>query len=285
MRPKSKDDERSQSSSSRSLTLHPVTYDVEAIRELLAIDRVWAAYALGDLAPGFFENCSWFWPSGGASALVMLYRAFTTPVLFAQGDPRAVVSILDEFCSEPSVFLHVRPEILPVLETRYAIVELRHMWRMVLERNMYRSVATPDVVRLSPAHESAVTRLFEDGAGTGESPDFFFPSMLDAGIFYGLWEANELLAVAGTHLVVPSEDVAAIGNVYTRRDRRGRGLAAIVTSAVVDELLRLKIGTIVLNVRRSNTPAVRLYERLGLKRHCDYCEGMAIHRLTVPCMV
>jgi predicted GNAT family acetyltransferase len=205
----------------------------------------------------------------------MLYRAFGTPVLFAQGDPRTVAPILDEVSSEPSMFLHVRPEMLPVIEARYDIVELQQMWRMVLEQDAYRSTSTADVVRLSPAQESAVKQLFDDGASTGESPDFFFPSMLDAGVFYGLKEADELVAVAGTHLVVPSEDVAAIGNVYTRRDRRGRGLAARVTSAVVDELLRLKIGTIVLNVDQSNTAAIRVYERLGFTRHCNYYEGMA----------
>jgi ribosomal protein S18 acetylase RimI-like enzyme len=244
------------------------------IRELLEIDRVWGAYPLGDLAPGFFEHCSWFRPPGSSTALVMVYREFTPPVVFAQGDPGALATILDEFSTEPSIYLHVRPEILPVLETRYEIVELRHMWRMILEREAYHSASTPDVVRLSSAQESAVRQLYDDGAGSGERPDFFFPSMLDAGVFYGLWEADELVAVAGTHLVAPSEDVAAIGNVYTRRDRRGRGLATRVISAVVDELLRLKIRTIVLNVNRSKTSAVRLYERLGFTKHCNYCEGL-----------
>ncbi len=192
----------------------------------------------------------------------MVYRAFTPSVLFAQGDPGEVTSILDEFSTEPKVSLHVRPEMLAVLKTRYDIVELRHMWRMVLERDAYRSGSTPEVVRLSSAHLRAVKQLYDDGASSGESPDFFFPSMLDAGVFYGLWEADELVAVAGTHLVVSSEDVAAVGNVYTRRDRRGRGLAARVTSAVVDELLRLKIRTIVLNVNQSNTSAIHVYEWL-----------------------
>jgi ribosomal protein S18 acetylase RimI-like enzyme len=270
MQLKSKDAEHSQGSSSRNLTLHPTE-----IRELLEIDRVWAAYPLGDLAPGFFEHCRWFRPPGSSGALVMLYRAFTPPVLFAQGDPGDVAAILDEFSTEPKVFLHVRPEMLKVLKTRYDIVELRHMWRMVLDRDAYRSGLTLEVVRLSSAHVSAVKQLYDDGAISGESPDFFFPSMLDAGVFYGLWEADELVAVAGTHLVAPSEDVAAVGNVYTRRDRRGRGLAARVTSAVVDELLRLKIRTIVLNVNQSNTSAIHVYERLGFTRHCGYCEGLA----------
>jgi ribosomal protein S18 acetylase RimI-like enzyme len=213
----------------------------------------------------------------------MLYRAFSTPVLFAQGDPRAIATIVDEFSTEPGVFLHVRREMLPVLERRYDIVELRHMWRMVLARRTYRSASTPDVVRLSSADESAVKQLFDDGAGSGESPDFYFPSMLDAGVFYGLWEGDELVAVAGTHLVAPSEDVAAVGNVYTRSDRRGRGLAAQVTSAVVDELVQLRIRTIVLNVNQGNSPAIRLYERLGFSRHCDYCEGVITLRSLKGC--
>ena len=99
--------------------------------------------------------------------------------------------------------------------------------------------------------------------------------MLDQGAFHGLWENGQLLAVAGTHLVAPTEDVAAVGNVYTRRDRRGRGLAAAVTSAVVDELLRMRIRTIVLNVNQSNAAAIRVYERLGFRRHCSYFEGLA----------
>ena len=52
-------------------------------------------------------------------------------------------------------------------------------------------------------------------------------------------------------------------------------MAARVTSAVVDELLRKKIGTIVLNVNHANTPAMGVYERLGFTRHCSYCEGLA----------
>ena len=99
--------------------------------------------------------------------------------------------------------------------------------------------------------------------------------MQDQGVFYGLWESGQLVAVAGTHLVVPSKDVAAVGNVYTRRDRRGRGLAAAVAGAVVAELIRMKIRTIALNVNQSNVSAIRIYERLGFKRHCSYCEGLA----------
>ncbi|MCU1337099.1 MAG: mycothiol synthase [Bryobacterales bacterium] len=249
-------------------------HDICAIRGLLEVDRAWAAYPLGDLAPGFFDHCSWFQPQGG-SALALLYRAVNPPVLFAQGNPESLATILNDFSTEPAIYLHVRPEMLPVLAMRYRIVELRRMWRMVLGRNAQRVAPSSDVARLSSSQQSAVEQLYSDGDGSAERPDFFFPSMLDEGVFYGLWEDGQLVAVAGTHLVVPREDVAAVGNVYTRRDRRRLGLAATVTSAVIEELLRMRIRTIVLNVNQSNASAIHVYERLGFTRHCSYCEGLA----------
>jgi ribosomal protein S18 acetylase RimI-like enzyme len=253
----------------------PATHDIPAIRTLLEADRAWAAYPLGDLAPGFIERCSWFRPQGDSGALALLYRAFEPPVLFTQGHPEPLSTILDEFCTEPAVYLHVRPEILPILATRYRIVELRPMWRMVLSPSVRLAAPAGEVVRLSSSERSAVEQLYADGGACGESPDFFSPSMLDEGVFYGFWENGQLVAAAGTHLVVPSEDIAAVGNVYTRRDRRGRGLAASVTTAVAGELLRMRIRTVVLNVNQSNAPAIRVYERLGFTRHCSYYEGLA----------
>jgi predicted GNAT family acetyltransferase len=96
-------------------------------------------------------------------------------------------------------------------------------------------------------------------------------------VFFGTWENGELVAVAGTHLAVPAEGVGAIGNVYTRRDRRGLGLAGALTSAVAGELLRMGVRTIGLNVTQRNAAAIRVYERLGFFRYCDFIEGPVAH--------
>ena len=108
----------------------------------------------------------------------------------------------------------------------------------------------------------------------GESPAFFTPGMLRHGVYYGVREGGAIVAAAGTHVLAERESVAAIGNVYTRRDRRGRGLGAQVSGAVVTELLGLGIRTIVLNVAESNAAAMRVYERLGFERYCEYREGI-----------
>ena len=83
------------------------------------------------------------------------------------------------------------------------------------------------------------------------------------------------MAVAGAHLFSPALGVCTIGNVYTRRDCRRRGLAARATSAVVRHALAASIPTIVLNVSQANDAARRVYERLGFHVHCAFVEGEA----------
>ena len=87
-----------------------------------------------------------------------------------------------------------------------------------------------------------------------------------------------MVAAAGIHVAAPAEGVAGIGNVYTRRDRRGRGLAGRAIAGVVNELQRRGVRTIGLNVSQENAAAIRTYERLGFVRYCEFYEGIAVLR-------
>jgi GNAT superfamily N-acetyltransferase len=242
---------------------------------MLESDRVWAAYALGDLSPGLVEHAEWF-AHDDESALLLLLRAFDPPILFALGDAERVMTLLDEI-DAPAMSLHVRPEILAavsVRSTRYRLLWVRPMWRMRVTPEHFRPVDSLDVVPLGVADLDAVGRLFRDGLPGGEKPDFFFPSMVTQGIFRGIWEGAELVAAAGTHMVDPVCGVCAVGNVYVRRDRRRRGLGARATSAVVAEALERVLPTIVLNVSQRNDTAAHVYARLGFLRHCPFVEGV-----------
>lgn len=252
----------------------PRLTDVAAVRRLLETDRPWAVYLLGDLAPQRLPHCTWLHVSGGAPALVLLYREFGTPVLCALGQADAVRPLLEEV-AEPALYLHVRPEVAELLRPRYRIEHEADMWRMLLIPERFRPASQDGVERLGPADLAALQRLYADGAPAGEVPDFFFPGMLGEGVFFGVWEGEELTAAAGTHLVVPAEGVAAVGNIYTRHDRRGRGLATRVTNAVTAELVASGLRTIALNVNQRNATAIRVYERLGFARYCAFKEGVA----------
>ena len=120
--------------------------------------------------------------------------------------------------------------------------------------------------------------MYADGDADGEAPDWFLPQMLEQETYYGIRENNELVAVAATHVVALSESVSGLGNIYTRRDRRGRGLGTQVTSAVVAKLLTMNLSTIVLNVRASNVAAIHDYDRVGFTSYCEYIEAPMIRR-------
>lgn len=250
--------------------------DKARIRAILEQDRAWSIYALGDLVPPYDTGCTWIASPADSGALVLLNRQFDPPVLFATGEPAAVAGILDEIAGERAFYLHVRHSIVPLIAERWHVEHVKPMRRLVLEPARFNPADSSRAVRLGPADVDAVQRLYADGNTTSESPDFFFPSMLDDGVFFGIRENGALISVAGTHLVAAAESVAAIGNVYTRRDRRGRGLAAQVTSAVAAELLRREIKTIALNVVEANETARRVYERLGFLDYVGYLEGKGV---------
>ena len=74
----------------------PHTTDLERIRAALDCDRTWSAYAIGDLDPARLPDCSWYSPAADPNTLVLLYRAFELPILFATGDPALLSGLLAE---------------------------------------------------------------------------------------------------------------------------------------------------------------------------------------------
>jgi ribosomal protein S18 acetylase RimI-like enzyme len=257
--------------------------DIPKIRGILSADRPWACYALGDLSPGLFEHTDWF-TTDDRAAVLMLFRAFGTPLLFALGQPERVGGLLDELSAETDLYLSIRPEILPLVQGRFQVRGETLMWRMILNAGRFRATDNA-AVRLGVGDLPALQRLHAggnlDGQPADDAPDFFSASMVDEGVYYGIFDDNAaLMAAAGTHLVVPGEGVAAVGNVYTRPDCRGRGFASQVTGAVVAELRRQpKLDVIALNVRQDNAAAIAVYERLGFERYCPFYEGLATREL------
>ena len=254
----------------------PRIYNPADIRAILETDRAWAVYALGDLAPAFFPSCEWYAEPGGGPALALLYRRFETPVLLTLGNAAALNRILDEIKDEHRMYLSLRPEALPLVRARWTVRNEMAMWRMTVAPTDFRPAPLEGVEPLGPQDVPALQRLYAEGEAAGEAPDFFSADMVEQGVFYGIWEGEALVSAAGTHIVVPSEGVAAVGSVYTRRDRRGRGLAAQVTGAVTAALLSMKLRTVALNVNQRNAAAIHVYEKLGYRCYCPFYEGVAV---------
>lgn len=259
--------------------------DPTRLRSFLNTDRAWADYALGDLEPGLFQQTEWFGvvddgvandgadEQGTLSALAMVYRGLQPPICFLMGDERGVDLILDQAVRLPEIGLSVRDEHLPVLEQYYQVAAATPMWKMALDARDFRSVAGA-AIEITLADVSDLLALYAFGGG-----DAFSPEEIERGVFCAIRQSDKIVAVAGTHVVSDNGRIAALGNVMTHPDWRGRGLASIATSAVVARLINRGVSTIGLSVSRENAAAIRVYEKLGFKKHATFHEGRAVRKI------
>jgi len=263
----------------------PLTVDPARVRKILETDRPWTVYALADLAPEYSANAEWHIAANGRPALLLVYRGFEPPVLFAHGAAADLAPLLPEVAGDREFYLSVRSDAADLLRANgYGIRDEKKIWRMVADPARFVPRAQT-AVRLGPADYEDLAILHRDGDAAGETPPFFDAGMLRHGVYYGIREGGAIVAAAGTHVLAERESVAAIGNVYTRSDRRGRGFGAQVSGAVTAELLRLGLQTVALNVGESNAAAMHVYERLGFERYCEYREGIAARVQTTHSMV
>jgi len=246
-------------------------HDKEEIYAFLAQDRYYAAYAIGDLEPGLFELCTWHVSvqDGRKSALTLRFRGLRPPALFAMGSGEGLVPLLREESLPERVYLTGQPGYLPLFQEAFTLGPVEDMFRMVLEPRDFRP-HDGRVIRLSRRHLPSLQRLYR-GEGV------FAPYQLDSGVYYGVEVGGELVSAAGTHLVSPTYQIAAVGNIFTHPSHRGQGYATACTSAVVEELLSRSLE-IVLNVAQSNEVALRLYKRLGFREYCPFIEALGVRR-------
>jgi len=250
--------------------------DPAGIRKFLSGDREYAAFALADLEPALFSQCSWYGAEamGELRALALVFRGLEPPALFLMGDTIGLALIFGSLLREQHLFATCKPEHLPILEAYYATGEVEPMRRMVLKPAQFRTECRHDPEQLTPASIAEINALYD----TDRSHRAWFqPYQLEQGFFYGIREMGQLVAVAGTHLASLTEGIAAVGNVFTHPDCRGRGYASACTVRVTEALLKHDL-LIVLNVSQNNSTAARIYERIGYVDYCEFLEAPATRR-------
>lgn len=241
------------------------------IHTLLRQDRVWSAYAIADLDPGLKIHSVWF---AIRDAVVLTFHGFSPPILFSYGPPGDLEFLFHQIPLGDYTFTLQRPS-RELLEDRLMPSFETEMWRMSLEPSDFKPVADEGVSQLGPNDLDEIVNLFADHP---DRPDAFAPTQLDQGVYFGIRENNELVSVAGTHVLSSEQSVAAVGNVFTRPDQRNQGYGTRVNGSVAKALLGMGINTIVLNVSVTNHLAIRSYTRIGFRPYCKYHEGLG--RLT-----
>ena len=245
-------------------------------------DRRWNGYSLADLAPA---HRAWTRialtrrGTGAAEAACLFYRHPAFNSLIPDGDPAGLAAILADAARAAllpdTTYILARGSHLAPLERRYVLHDRSAMRRMALDRHSFRPPAEqpPGLRRLTGDDAAALGALYAH-----YSASTFTSDQLAHGVFYGVWAGERLLAAAGTHVVAAAFSIAAVGNVFTLPEARGRGYGAATTAGVVGALLGGACDEVILNVVATNTVARAIYARLGFIEHCAYSEARATLR-------
>lgn len=248
--------------------------DREEIATFLRLDRLYAAYALGDLDGPNRNRVAWgmaYDDDGRPTALAMHHEGLVPQPLFLMGAPDGCRAILDHVLKPRDAYLQGTELHEAAIRDLYDLDAPLVMLRMVVDRETFVPFAGP-AERLTALDIEDLNRLYQLGFRAG-----FPPAIIEDGVYYGVRVRGRLVSAAGTHAINPREGIAVVGNVMTHADFRGHDFAKMVTSAVTAELLD-RVPDVALNVHADNEPAVAAYTRLGYRTHCQLVERLARRR-------
>jgi ribosomal protein S18 acetylase RimI-like enzyme len=129
------------------------------------------------------------------------------------------------------------------------------MFKMVWEGAVPQEDETLEAVRLGPAHSAQAVEL-----ATLTHPGPFAPRTIELGEYFGVFEGERLIAMAGERMTAGS--LREISGVCTHPEYQGRGLAR----RLMLKLLRRQLAraeTPFLHVMSANEVARGLYRRIG----------------------
>ncbi len=243
--------------------------DKDQIHSFLETDRIWAGYAICDLEPEMFPLCDWYTAhrNNDIISLCLYFKGLQPSTQITIGEPFGVERILKTADVPREVYAHIPITHLEIVRRYYYFSGLRNMKRMVVTKESFKPVAGK-ATKMNPGDLMDLEQLY-----ASQSETFFRSYMLASGVYYGLKKNNTLVSVAGTHVCSSSYGLACVGNIFTLPSHRRKGYATICTSQVVKELLTC-YNDVILNVASDNTPAIKIYRRLGFREHCTYLEGL-----------
>ena len=228
---------------------------------------------LGDLDDFFWPSTTWYGRREDRELrdIVLVYSGQTVPTVIGEGEqPDGLRGLLAEIAPHlPQRFhAHLSPGVEPFFQDTHTIRPHGGHYRMTLrDSEGVSDTEDPKVVAMGPAHLSEALVLYQQSY----PENWFDARMLETGRYYGLWDAGQMVSVAGVHVYPRRYRVAALGNIATHPAHRGKGYGTRVTAHLC-RTLRDEVDHIRLNVKADNVAAIRCYQRLGFEIVARYAE-------------
>jgi GNAT superfamily N-acetyltransferase len=237
-------------------------------------------YSIGDLDDFFWPSTVWYGLKTGnaLSAIALLYAAPSLPVLLALSEePVAMRELLTQirYLLPPRFYTHLSPGLETDFRPTHDLDLHGEHYKMALtDKNLLSHFQHPHAIKLGEADLPAILKFYAQSY----PGNWFDPRMLQTGQYFGIKEKDNWVGIAGIHVYSPRYKVAALGNITTHPDFRGKGYGVLVTAAVCRSLLKT-VDHIGLNVKADNAAAIACYRKLGFETIGSYNEFMIYKRI------
>lgn len=252
------------------------TSDKKRLYDHFQKDPVLFGYHIGDLDDFYFDHCRWAVTYGYLPRIedaLLVYTGGTLPSVLAFGLTERFEPLLSEMLEllPDKFYCHYSGAVDRILSPRYKGTPLGRHIKMKLEKftPFTLSEQRGAIRRLEQSDCDSLT-AFYDQCYPGH---YFHERMIESGKYFGCFDKRTLKAVAGVHVYSREYKIAVLGNIATDLNYRGRGLASLVVTKLVEDLLAESL-LVCLNVNKQNQSAIRLYERLGFVTVCEYEEAL-----------
>lgn len=231
-------------------------------------------YSIGDLDDFFWKFTSWFAykSENNIEQIVLLYSGFDPPTFIALTDrkPELMKDFIEKVIPElpVKIYAHLSPGLIKVFGGKSIIKNFGKHYKMALKnKSLLQNTDYENIRRLNPKDYFKIKDLYD----SNYPENFFDKRMLETGKYFGYFDKEELIGISGIHVYSEKYKVAALGNITTDINYRGRSIATKLTSVLCSDLLKT-VDNIGLNVSIQNHAAITCYKKIGFEIIGEYEE-------------
>ena len=235
------------------------------IHQFLILAPELQVYSIGDLDDFFWPKTIWYSLKEGdeIKSIVLLYAGMSTPTLLAIYDKEFESTHLLLERIKPILplkfYAHLSPNLIDVFGKQNIIESYGAHYKMALKKSPSK-ITDENIKRLTFADIQMVNTFYAKAY-----PDNWFdPRMLETQKYFGYFVDGKLVGIAGIHVYSEEYNVAALGNIATHPDYRGKQISYKLTSHLCLDLTQ-SVKYIGLNVKSDNFAAISCYRKVGFE--------------------